>query len=372
MIIDFSAHDAWDFCPAKWFELYINKRRKRWPKAQRTDALALGSLVHEGLRVWQQKKLVEIPQQVIEEVTPSAECLNLAQELVWGYTRAYPSELWPLIMCEEPLQMPLAKHWAEVSHRDDPPTPMATEELILLAKIDSYFYVPELTQIQSGVPGLEFTLNPGWWIHEYKTKSPRTPVAIYMQSWEMGLQASYQTLALQHHIDTNQRFWVDTPEGPMNTQVQGVLVNVLEKPEKYIPQRSCKACGEKSEFYTWLPTGTGLYACPLCGTRREIKPLKEATPVKPPNFFRVLVQRDAEQLAQDTQIILQVGQQMIQMQAGGLHSQPWRKRNCVDIWWKKPCDYFSPHRNGNDTREDEVDYMDQPEYRGLVQIEGGL
>src|SRR5579862_4134078 len=115
MIIDFSAHNTWDICPAKWWEVYVNKRRKRWHKAQRDDALCLGSLVHEGLRIWQQSHVCMIPTAVIEEQTPTRECLALAEELVYGYTRAFPEEQWPLIMCEEPVQFPLIPqlwHWA--------------------------------------------------------------------------------------------------------------------------------------------------------------------------------------------------------------------------------------------------------------------
>jgi PD-(D/E)XK nuclease superfamily len=348
MIIDHSAHEAWQFCPASWYEKYINNRRKKWPKAQRDDALALGSLVHAGLEVWQLTQTVEIPTKSIDENTPTKDCLDLALELVYGYAKMFPQEYWPLIHCEKPLTFPLAT------------------ELMGLAKIDSYFYVPEETDIDSGIPGQRITLTPGWWIHEYKTKSPKISVGIYLQSWQVGLQASYQTMALTHALKQNVNY--DVPvDAPMH--VQGVLVNVLEKPERRVPKRLCKQCKDYHEFYLWLPTGTGMYACPICGNRQKLEPVKQGDPVKPPNYYRVLVTRDQAQLDADREMIIQVGQRMIWMEQHGIHSEPWTKKNCVDTWWKRECDYFSPHANGDSTLES-LDYQEVPDYRGLIQLEG--
>lgn len=382
LIIDYSANDTWNTCPAKWWELYVAKRRKKWPAGQRDDALALGSLTHEGLRVWQQEKRVEIPQPVIEEVTPTRECLSLAMELVQGYTRAYPQEIWPLILCEEPITFPLKPKvygWkcetcktrgTDVGYgcrQPGAPCPQCGEfktrwlhwddtSLIGLAKIDSYFYVPEPTQIDVGVGGLTYLLNPGWWIHEYKTKSPYTSMGLYMQSWETNLQASYQLLALQ---------------GKIGEPVAGILVNVLEKPRRHIPKRKCRSCEETYEFATWVPTGTGEYACPVCGQLQVLTPLKKDVPTIPPAYYRIIVTRTQEELARDKMDIIRVGQRMIAMEAGGLASEVWNKKSCVDMSkkWDSICPFFTAHRNNTSTLNNDMDFEPQTDYRGLVQME---
>ncbi len=323
---------------------------------------------------------VEIPQQVIEEQTPTRECLNLAQELVLGYAQMYPEEYWPLVMCEEPLVKPLKKYLRACGTVAKDGTSHACikcyednytlQSLDLLAKIDSYFYVPEDTQVESGIPGYYLTLTAGWWIHEYKTKTPYIPIGIYMQSWEVGMQASYQMLALQYHLDSPKSLveierlgWPDTPP----RKVQGVLVNVLEKPIRHIPKRKCRTCVEAYEFATWVPTGTGMYSCPVCGVRQVLQPLKENPVTTPPAYYRIGVTRTAEELARHECEIIQVGEQMLDMEAGGLHSFPWRHEACVDLKWKRACDYYSNHRLGVSTEDDEQ-FETPPDYRGLVTI----
>lgn len=345
LVIDHSAHDAFAFCPAKWYELYVNKRRKRWPSGQRKDALCIGSLVHEGLRVWQETHTIEIPNSIIDEVTPDRETLSLAQELVLGYARHYPAEQWPLIRCEQPLTWKIG--YENEDRRYDP--------IYGLAKLDAYFYVLEDTQLESGVEGLNLTLSRGWWIHEYKTKSPYDPIGLYMQSWETNLQASYQILAL---------------ESKLHEPVQGVLVNVIEKPKRYIPKRKCMSCQETYEYATWLPTGTGLYACPICGVQRKLEPLKRDQPTINPNYFRIVVVRSREELDRDAQIIKQTACAMNSMRSDGLNSCAWTKRNCVSMMYKSACDYFSPHTKSFDTREDEYSFeTPSSDYRGLYTIE---
>lgn len=380
MILDFSAHDTWDTCPAKWFERYCNKRVPKWPKAQRDDALCLGSLVHEGLRVWQAEHRVEIPQAVQDEVTPTLECLRLAEELVWGYTQHYPEERWPLVRCEEPVQFPLLEGGAlcgncgpVTAYKDGACYSCESnnltwhEGLTGLAKIDSYFYVPEATEIETGIPGVLCTLSPGWWIHEYKTKSPYIPMGIYMQGWEMGMQASYQTLALQHHLRSRPEVIKHEEPTPFDS-VQGILINVLEKPRRHVPQRTCKACKEKYEFYTWVPTGEGTYSCPVCGGRQVLTPLKEAQPQIPPAYYRFIVTRTPQELERDRRDIIAVGQRMLAMEAGGLYSEPWKHSSCVNTQWRRACEYFGPHHNFIPTKE-LSEFHEPADYRGLVQIE---
>lgn len=388
LVVDYSAHNSWETCPALWYSKYIQRLRRKWPKAQRDDALALGSLVHEGLRVWQLTHTVEIPLAIQEEMTPTRECLSLAEELVYGYAQRYPEEYWPLIHCEEPLVFPLIspeKYWCRADNRpvsqcghSYEPEHYSFPGLEGLAKIDSYFYVPEPTYIESGLPGTGYTLNPGWWIHEYKTKSPFIPMGMYMQGWEMNMQASYQMLALTHTLSAEESFRksVGYPasegEAPWGT-VQGVLVNILEKPRRTVPKRKCSGvsgCGALSEFATWIPSGDGLYHCPSCGTKQKLMALKEATPVTPPAYYRLIVTRTPEELIRARTQIIQVGQRMIAMEAGGLHSEPWRTSACVDTKWNRACEYLPSHKQGRPVESDDPQFEFIPDYRGLVSIEG--
>lgn len=319
---------------------------------------------------------MEIPLQVQEEVTPTRECLSLAEELVFGYAQRYPAEAWPLIRCEEPVQFPLLEpdHYRACGKcgyfedflkvRPSSCCPRCggictvgnngVDELIGLAKIDSYFYVPEPTIVESGIAGITYTLSQGWWIHEYKTKSPFISMPLYMQGWEMNLQASYQLTALAHKI---------------GEPIQGVLVNVLEKPRRHIPQRKCRPCNENFEFATWVPTGTGLYQCPACGSAQKLTPLKEAPVQIPPAFYRIAVTRSQRELDAAKREMIQVGQRMIAMEAGGRHSEPWKHGSCVNYQWRRACEFFSACKDDLDTKADNLTYQDAPEYRGLVQID---
>ncbi len=375
MVIDYSAWREWKVCPAGWYEKYINKRQPRWPAHQRDDALCLGSLVHEGLQVWQERHVIEIPQPLVEELNPTKECYDTAMELIYGYTMAYPEERWPLIRCEQPLIFPVQLQ-DEIcsacnftgSHSDDENQcsicyAVWKPEILIpriegLAKLDAFFYVPEPTQVESGQPGLTFTLSPGWWGHEYKTKSPDISLGLFMQKWAMNMQASFQTLALQEEI--SRRYQGQYP----SDEVQGVLVNVLEKPKRYVPRRKCKSCQEMYEYSTWLPTGTGEYSCPVCGNRQVLQALKENPSVHPPEYYRIIVTRTTGQLQKARQDILQVGQRMQQMAVGGLGSEEWNVENCIQ--YKRPCQYYKNHLYSIPTKED-PDMQDCRDYRGIIE-----
>lgn len=384
LILDYSAHSAWDYCPANWYEKYVNRRRKHWPPGQQDNALVLGSLVHAGMEVWQQTHEVGIPQAVVDECNPTQSCYQLAQELIYGYTRTYPEEKWPLVVCEEPVTFPLLSEscwcaecgmWTygpDWKLNSGYPLPLCKycRHLVKqlgpkctgLAKIDTYFYVPEVTTIPGGLGGQELTLTPGWWIHEYKTKSPAIAIGLYQQSWETGLQASYQLIALQKKVDKL--------KGYEHKQVQGILVNVMEKPKRHIPKRKCKGCKELLEFALYIPTGRGTYQCHMCGEEQSLTPLKTETHETPPAYYRVLVTRSQDQLDRDMKLIRQTARRMMRMRDEGLDSVPWTKANCVSFQYRKACDYFQPHLSGEDTRELTSIYEEPPDYRGLIQISG--
>lgn len=350
MIIDYSAYNAWCKCPAYWWEKYINKRQRRWPKALRNDALCLGGLVHAGLEVWQESHVVDIPVKAQDEYTPDRETFLLAQELVYGYARRYPQEIWSLGKCEEPVTWPLITS----------PAGNAFDDLVGLAKIDYYFYCPEPTVVDTGMPGQQMLLTPGFWIREYKTKGPYIKIGLYMQSWDMNMQATFQMLALRQKLDKD--------PATRGAPIGGVLVNVLEKPKRYVPKRKCKNCKELQEFATYIPTSTGEYACPMCGVKQTLTALKNDTPTIPPEYYQFLVTRNTDELRRGQDQIIKVGQEMLAMQKGGLYSHAWNQNSCVDFKWNETCAYFSHHKNATDTKED-IEFMDVPEYRGLVEIQ---
>ena len=360
MIIDYSAWRAWQTCPAFWYEKYITKRQPRWPSKLRDDALCMGCLVHGGLENWQKNRQIEIPQGVIDEVTPTPDCLQGALELVWGYTQRYSEEHWPLILTEAPvlfgLRNPTCNGCGPVQEclYDCGGSKMDRDtEILGLAKVDAYFYVPEPTEIESGQEGLTLTLSEGWWVHEYKTKSPDIPMGLFMKRWATNMQASFQILALQEKLG--------------GKPVQGVLVNVLEKPRRYLPKRTCKGCQGKWEFASWLPSGLGGWACPVCGNIQKLQALKEDPVQTPPAYYRMVVTRTEAQLAKARADMIVVGDRMAAMATQGMGSEPWAFENCIA--WKKPCQYYDNHLYQIPTTED-PQMIPIPEYRGLPE-EGG-
>ena len=251
--IDYSQYKTWQHCPWAWFEKYVNRRQKRWPQGMRDDALAIGSLVHSGLECWYKEGIISIPEATIVKTNPTPEALRMCQRLVHGYVQTYPREAWELIKTEQPLRFSLI------------------EGCDGLAKIDLYFYIAQPTVVESGLPGYEITLNPGWWIQEYKTKSVYTSVGDFMQSWVTNMQADFQMLALNGYLDKTEG--VEHRRSINNERVNGLLINILEKPKDYIPRRKCQRCEEYYNFSSWIEKGNK-HACPVCGNEQSLKPVK--------------------------------------------------------------------------------------------------
>jgi len=315
-------------------------------------------MVHAGLEAWQKLHQVFIPPQTIEEVTPTQDCLRQALELVWGYSQHYPKEYWPLILCEEPLIFTLA--WPTCTgcgpsrrcmHDCGGNQMDHNTGLFGLAKIDAYFYVPQPTEIETGLLGSTMTLSKGWWIHEYKTKSPDLPIGLFMQKWEVNMQASFQILALQAKLQ--------------NETVQGVLVNVLEKTKRYIPQRKCKQCERSYEFSSWISVEEGS-ACPVCRNVQKLGPLKNDSKIQSPSYYRIAVSRTRPQIEKALQDIQVVGERMERMRRLGVETEPWYFENCTE--YKRACPYFKNHLYNISTKED-ITMQDIPEYRGIREEE---
>lgn len=341
--IDYSQTKAWFKCPWYWYERYVNQRRKRF-EGQRSDAMTLGSLVHNGLKNWAENRLPVIDSFVVDELMPTPDCYGQAQELVQEYVRRYPNEEWKMTRVEEPLNFLLSQCYAI-----NLPEHRSPYDIQGLAKIDAYFYNPTQQDIESGIPDYTLSLQPGWWIREYKTKDASRNRANWMKNWEVNLQASFQMLALQATI---------------NEPVQGVLVCVLEKPKLYVPKRKCGGCGEMYEMATFLPTGEGLYACPMCGNRQKLKPYEPKVQHRP-DFYRMKALRTQEELVRDRDRITKIAIQMEDMRLGGLEAAVPNSEACVHEWFG-PCEYYNPHIQGFDSAEEPTfETVDAAKYVGL-------
>lgn len=314
--VDFSQMKTWQECRAKWLEAYIAKTRPAPKPGQQDSALTLGTLVHAGLQSLRQHGRVEILPQVIEQAQPTADCVAWARALVLGYARHYPTEDFELSTCEEPVRF------------------LLPGGLTGLAKVDYFFKVNEPIRMATGL-GDYFTLTPGWWIKEYKTKDASRNTGNYVLQWRVNMQADFQCLALR---------------AKLGEPVQGILVDVLEKPKIYQPKRKCPGCGNTYEFAEWTPTGEG-YACPGCGDCKELDPPK-AKALPEASYYRIAVARSLERLEHSLAYINMIAEQMagLQIVQERGHMQmhylnPATETKCVDSIFG-PCPYFGPHSEG--------------------------
>jgi hypothetical protein len=333
--IDYSQYLKFVRCPWLWYETYVNELAPRRKDRPRDDNMAIGSLVHAGLENWTRNQLPNVSQATVDEINPTPDTLALAAGMVIEYARRYPAEQWEMVFCEEPLKFPL----------------LGRAPLTGLAKVDKYFYVPEQTAVETGIEGEALSLAPGWWIHEYKTKSAAISRANYAMAWESNMQADFQMLALQAKLG----------EPPA-----GMIVQVLEKPRTYVPKRKCKGCQETVELASWLPTGDGQHACPLCGNRQTLKPYEpKAEPM--PAFYRLGVIRSQERLSRALGEITSVAWQMAHLAAQGLsmYRRPPNREACVHPQYG-PCAYFRNHTYDLPTTEDaSMEHRDATRYVGL-------
>jgi hypothetical protein len=335
-IIDYSQFSNWLKCPWAWYERYINKRV---PKRdyQRDDALALGSLVHDGLENYFRHGRPTISENAIKEQQPTRDCLETAEMLMHAYVQRYPQEQWPLQIMEEPCLFPIGiDGWTG------------------MAKIDKYFQVDELTDLVANEEGHTFALEPGIWVMEHKTKAQSISRANWMMEWEVNRQASFQLLALR------ERF---------GDQVRGIVINVIEKPSTYTPKRKCQGCAQTYELATFIPKEDG-HACMVCGHVQKLSPYKP-TKDRTPSFFRVKVTRTTEQLHAHFREIGEVASRMknytAAVQAGfTLGYEVPNTRECVHRQYG-PCEYLNNHLYNVSTLDDpNMEPKDTTKYMGLT------
>ena len=91
LYIDYSAYSAFDECPWKWYEKYVNKRTAQYV-GQRSDALARGTLVHVGLESFHKHGNPTVPQEIVSRINPTFALWQEVQQLLLGYVRWYGSE----------------------------------------------------------------------------------------------------------------------------------------------------------------------------------------------------------------------------------------------------------------------------------------
>lgn len=265
-LIDYSQYSTFWRCQELWRLKYL----EGWaaaPTGQRDDPLAYGTLYHDGMEHWYRDGQIRLSPDLVEEIGPTKRCLDQVMGMLSAYAQTYPSDPWTVERIEAPLQRPLP-----------------LEQWSLVAKVDQVFRLDEPMTIDTG-DGASATLTPGVWSLEHKTKSPNIDPASWKEQWTTNTQASFQLLALRAHYEN----------------VQGLLVNVCERPRQHIPWKLCKGCRKRIEIDLWKPKAAGHWLCPLCGYEMEFTP--KAIPEPTFNLFRMVVRRSADRLAHDLQQI---------------------------------------------------------------------
>jgi hypothetical protein len=330
-IIDFSQFSTYQYCPLKWYERYQQRRVPKQTR-QRDDAMALGSLVHDGLQNWFQNGSPTVLEGSVEEVNPTPDTLQTANFLLQAYVMRYPREEFALQGLEEPLTFPIGM-----------------DDWMGMAKIDRYFEVNAPGyELVANEDGHTIYLEPGIWIMEHKTKSASKKRSTYMLGWEVNRQASFQLLAAKHKF---------------GDKVRGIIVNVIEKPREYVPRRKCGGCNEMYELASFIPAFEGKYSCQVCGFVQKLspyKPQKERTC----SFFRIKVTRDANALEQHLGEIVQMADRMKAAMNGGFMMPT--TTNCVHDQYG-PCEYFNNHLYNISVLDDpDMEEKDTSKYMGLT------
>jgi hypothetical protein len=280
---------------------------------------------------------------VLAELNPTPDTLEMATLLVHGYLRKYPSERWPVERAEQPLRFPIGS--------------IVGRGIEGLAKLDGYIYVPEDSQIESGIPNQTLTLTRGWWPKEYKTKAFHRKRSEWMKEWQTKRQADFQILALQHHLESQPRHRGD------DITVQGILVCVLEKPHEYTPTRKCAGCKESYELMSFIPKPDG-FMCPMCGAVQKLSPYIPKRP-KVPEYFRLTITRTPEQLEIAKREISAVANMMAVMRVGGMDAFLPNRDACVNNVHRHECEYLGPHTYGGTTADGGYVQIDATKYMGV-------
>ena len=310
-VLDNSQYYAWCKCPVYWFTSYIAGVQKERP-VPRTDALCLGSLFHNGMENWYGKRQIAIDQECIEKNTPDKESVDFVLNLLTKYAEKYPSDPWGIESIEKVYDIELISNWLAV------------------AKLDKVAVVTTPTEIDSGIDGKPIIVPPGRYAIEHKTKSGWKPRGAYVNSWRRRKQVDFQMLC---------------------SGVNGVIVNVAEKPAIRQPTRKCQGCKETFEFKQWVPIEGQRYQCSSCNHEQELKSLTtEQIQGKPPEFFRVYSTRTPEQLKASLEEFEAIAWNMQRILDGDLFPVS-NTLSCIDENRGYECDYLIPCESLTDPAE---------------------
>lgn len=325
LFCDYTQYRLFKFCELAWYEKYV-KGVVREPFAVgpsgKDDPLTLGSLVHDGLQRYREAGTPAVAPEKVAELGASADCAAWARLLLDGYAARYPtSEQFRLFQCEAPLRFDLR-------------LPAMTG----LAKLDYYFHVERATELESGLGGFgtSFILQPGWWIREYKTFAASRERGLWIDSWRVNMQADFQIHALQERI---------------GERVQGIFVDVIEKPQPYVPKHKCKgACGQQHKRADWIPVGDE-FQCPGCSHLQKLTIVDRSKSERRPDYYRLAVTRTPEQLGQSLDEIKRAAQRMLVLRTQAVPDDGPARREperCIATvrGVSSRCEYFEPHTEG--------------------------
>lgn len=310
--IDNTQYSSFTRCPLYWVEQYVNCVRKPF-KGQRDDALAIGVAVHDALYHGYKSGSFTVNPKVMEELNLTHEASMEVRSMVEAYRSAYPSG---------PVELP----WTGL---EDPLEYQYNNQITLVAKLDGHCHVKEPIEIEGGNGTIY--LEPGVYAFETKTKRPGYDRGLYIAEWQAAMQASFQTITLR----ANAARFGFTPD-----DVKGVIVNVIERPNVYEPRRTCLGCDKMFQVRLYGQDGKQ-YRCPGCGYLNTFRGPMGTARVDPPYMWRFAVYRSPERLATDLQTIAQVADAMM---AARISDSPVAHRtNCVNVQWRKRCDFYEPH-----------------------------
>lgn len=288
--IDFSQYKTWMDCPRKWYNTYVEQVRPIPSRALNDGPLTLGSLVHNGLEYLAIHNKIKIDDETITEEKPTPQCLSDAYHILNSYAKYIVNEPYVVSKVEETLSYKV------------------NDNLTMVAKVDEYFHLDEPIDLPRG-NGEYFTLEPGWWLREQKTKSGKISYESFAMRWAYDKQADFQLLCLSEHI-----------QQPVN----GVLINVIEKAVTQQPKRKCKGCLQLLPFESYEAVTKG-FKCSICGHVQQHKPLTpEQLLPKDPKFFRLYTRRSLECISRTIDTVELIAERMERMRKEGIQAEPPR------------------------------------------------
>ena len=325
--IDFTQFTAYQGCPMKWYESYVHGWRKSPSDYLRDDALCMGSLYHDGQEQMLRTGKPNLTQEVIDEMTPKPEALAMIKQMLLEYQMWAGNEQWQVITIEKPLEFTI-----ELGDGQHVPC---------MAKLDASVLVTEPTTIPSGIPGQVLELLPGYYTYEHKTKAANANRASFLRRWELDAQPLFQQYGLRQYIK-------DHPELPQ-LPVNGTIINVAEKPNLYIPVRTCKGCKSKQDFSSYA-IKDGTFVCPLCTFANEFAAATKPSTYDATTFYRLLLPAHNEDLKLTVDMLRSIAHAHINMQLMRTEgpqalADPYLGfTRCIHTIWG-PCEFTDAHMN---------------------------